>query len=271
MCGVQPLQGNNGGVNEDEVAQRLRSRTDPASAAAVARLDAGGTWWPGVQVVTVASERQGWSRPEEPYSDLAIIGREELLAELSATRHSTLEEATLDYRQPGLGLSDRFLVYLAPGTSDVVACVGVVPAPRPPMPVYPREEVPDTVEGAATAFRSYRRLNGQPASFEVRVQREFDSAEAEALYSAWPQRAKGWYSKARKISLLGAAEVSVVEPRGHQFDGYLLILDIPPDSEIRRHRRGRVDALLLAPNVRGDLLCRVVNCFQYQGADPARP
>lgn len=237
----------------------------------MARLDAGGTWWPDVQIVTAASERRGWSRPEEPYSDLAIIGQEELLADLSASRHSTLEQATLDYTQPGQGPPDRFLVYLAPGTSEVVACVGVVSAPRPPWPVYLREEVPDTVESAATAFRSYRRLNGQPASFEVMVRRELDSAEAETLYSAWPQRAKGWYSKARKISILGAAEVSVVEPRGHQFDGYLLILDIPPDSEIRRHRHGRVDALLLAPNFRGDLLLRVGNCFQYQGADPARP
>ena len=234
------------------------------------RLDAGGRWWSGVQVVTVASERREWSRPDEdPYSDLEIIGLEGLLADLSATRHQTLDEATLDHMPPGAGLGDRFLVYLAPGTSEVVACVGIVPAPRPPLPVYRRDEVPDTVDGAATAFLSNHALTGQPAAFEVTVRRELDSAETERLYLAWPQRTKGFYSLAPDISLVGAAEVSVREPRGQRFEGYLVILDVAPDPEVKRHKLGRVDALLLDTNSRGAMRLRAGMHFQYQAANPA--
>lgn len=256
---------NNGDVDEDEVAQQLRSRTDPASQAAVARLAAGGKWWSGVQVVKVASELREWSRPDEdPHSDLEIIGLEELLAALAATRHATLDEATLDHEPPGAGLGDRFLVYLVPGTSEVVACVGVVPAPRPPLPVYRREEVPDTVGGLATAWLSYHHQTGQPAPFEVTVRRELDSAETERLYSAWPQRTKGFYSQGPDIRLVGAAEVSVREPKGQRFEGYLLILDVAPDPDVKRYEHGRVDALLLETNSRGALGLRAGMHFRYQ-------
>ncbi len=202
---------------------------------------------------------------------MEIIGLEGLLADLAATRHATLEEATLDHMPPGAGLGDRFLVYLAPGTSDVVACVGIVPAPRPPLPVYRRDEVPDTVDVLATAWLSYHHRTGQPAPFEVTVRRELDSAETERLYSAWPQRTKGFYSLAPDISLVGAAEVSVREPRGERFEGYLLILDIAPDPNVKRYKHGRVDALLLQSNSRGALGLRAGMHFQYQAANPAQP
>ena len=235
----------------------------------MARVDADGRWWSGVQAVKVASERREWSRPDEPYSGLEIIGLDGLLADLAATRHSTLEKATLDHMPPGAGLGDRFLVYLATGTSEVVACVGIVPAPRPPLPVYRRDEVPDTVQGAATAYRSYHHLTGKPAPFEVTVRRELDSAESERLYSAWPHRTEGFYSLAPNISIMGAAEVSVREPKGQRFEGYLLILDVAPDPKVKRHKHGRVDALLLTTSSRGAIGLRVGMHFQYQAANPA--
>lgn len=253
-------------MDKYEVAQQLRSRTDPASQAAVARLDAGGRWWSSVQVVQVASERRAWSRPEEPYSDLEIIGLEGLLADLAATGHSTLEEATLDYMPPGAGLGDRFLIYLAPGTSEVVACVGVVPAPRPPSPVYQRTEVPDTITAAAAAFSTYQHNSGRPRSFDVTVHRELTRAEAEALHAVWPHRTSGFYSQARSITILGAANVSFRDPRGQLSDGHLLILDIAPDSQLKRHRYGRVDALLLTQS-RGVPQLRVGMHFQYEAEE----
>jgi hypothetical protein len=273
MCGhlSRTSRRNNGDVDEDEVAQQLRSRTDPASQAAVARIDAGGRWWSSVQVVNVATELREWSRPEEPYSDLEIIGGEELFADLAATRHTTLEEATLDHEPPGAGLGDSFLVYLVPGTNEVVACVGIVPAPRPPSRVYRRDEVPDTVESVAEAWLSHHHHTGKPAPFEVTVRRELDAAETEQLYSAWPRRTEGFYSKSPVIDLVGAAEVSVLEPKGGRFEGYLLILDVSPNPELKRHKHGRLDALLLKTNSRGVIGLRAGMDFQYQAANPTRP
>lgn len=255
-------------MDEHEVARQLRLRSDPASRAAVERLDAGARWLQSVDVVRTDSVHRDWSRPDEPYSDLAFVGLAELLRDLAATEHSTLDEVMLDYTPPGVGLGDRFVVYLAQGTNLLVGCVGVVPAPRPPTPVFDREEVPDTIGGAAEAFLSYRRPNGHPVRFEVTVRRELGSTDAEQLYLDWPQRTKGWYSDAPSISVLGAAEVSVAEPKGERFDGYLLILDISPVPESKRHRHGRVDALLLKTDSRGTLGLRVVNCFQYRAEAP---
>jgi hypothetical protein len=259
-------------VDWNDVAHQLRSRTDPASEAAVTCLDAGGRWWSTLETVRVASVRRGWSRPEDDrfHPDMKIVGRDELVADLAATLHSTLEVATLDLKGPGAGAPDRFSVYLAPGTNKVVAVVGVLSPPIPPAPVYKRDEVPDTVDSAAAAFLSYHRLPQEPAPFDVTVRRELDASEAQGLYSSWPQRTFGFYGRARTITVLGAAEVTCTSitaasyaPTRRRLEGYLLILDVVPDDQGERQWHGRIDALLLTSD-QGAIQLRVGMPFHYQ-------
>jgi hypothetical protein len=252
-------------MDEREVAKSLRSRSDPASRAAVECLDAGGNWWPSVELVSAASERQSWLRRDLDWANphLRIIGRDESAAGLAATELSTLEKATID--QIGLAGPTRFFIYVAPSSDEVVACVGVISVSRPPDPVFRREEVPETIAAAAGAFVShtYREV---PAPYEVLVHREFDAADASQITSVWVPRGGVVYRQARSIATLGAAEVtfrSDFHEAGRLHEGYLLVLDVVPSDDLQREWTAAVWAHLLR-QVHGSLASQASMTFRYQ-------
>ena len=267
--GLSEPPARSAGVDFDEVARQLRSRADPASQAAVADLDAGGKWWPSMEVVRTAATRRDWSRPEDNrYNpDLKVVGREELLADLAATPYSSLEEATLDCL---LALHHgRYSVYLAPGTSEVVACIGVVWDAKIP-PVYRRRQVPVTVAAAAPAFL-VRTGQAGTTPFEVTIRRELEPSEAEQLSSELMQRTNRFYQRARSIEILGAAEVTYLalddNPYTQQQPGYLLIRDVVPNDDLARDWYGQVDVVLLrTQNAPGRV--RAFESFRYEAETP---
>jgi hypothetical protein len=197
----------------------------------------------------------GW---EDPHVE--VFGHENSMNALRGCPLPLVETVSLEDMP-----KERWFIHLAPDSREVVACHGVVLAPRRPLPVYQRGEVPVTIAEAAAAFSTYEDIRGQPRPFEVTVRQELTQQEAKALYATWPKRMEGWYRTAKTITVLAAAEVWFRDPRGQALEGQLLILDIAADPEVPRHRYGRVDAILLTVS-RGAPHLRVVMVFDYEAA-----
>lgn len=243
-------------VDLDGVARSLRERTDPASRAASQCLDAGGRWWlksygvPGadvyVETVRTAAVRRQWSRRDLDRFNpqLRIVGRDELLADLDRSAHPRLDEVTLE--RVGL-LNDKYVVYVAPGGSEVVACIGIETVPAPPPVVHRRDDIPTTVTAAAEAFLSHNRFGADP--YVVTVHRELDDVVASQLFeSFWNPRRRGPYNKGRSTTVLAAAEVSFtadVSWPGRTHEGHLLVLDLELEPKADRDWNAAVELILL--------------------------
>jgi hypothetical protein len=256
-------------MDREALLAALMARDDPASQRAAAAIQRGVRifeGWGSSAPLTLAKEfsandEDGW---EDPKTE--VFGHENSMSSLRACPLPMVETVSLEDMP-----KERWFIHLDPESREVVACHGVVIAPNPPTVVHERKEVPYTVNAVAAAFRSYRRVDGEEAPFDVTVRRQLDSNEAQELYRTWPRRNDGWYKSARKISVLGAAEITCAHivnapfaPTVERFEGYLLILDVAPDPEVKRHKHGRVDGLLLTTNSRGALGVRVVMPFYYR-------
>lgn len=249
----------NVGVDQELVASRLRRRSDPASKAAIACLESGGRWSPHVNVVRVATERKEWAKPDPFNPRLERVGQEEFLDELASTPHRTLGVAEV-HTTPRSELA-RFFVYLAPGTDEVVACLGLVAHPLPAPRVYARDEIPDSIPEAVEAFRSHQ--------YEVRVNRELEQTEAEGVTATFRPRGGLVYKSATSVTTIDAAKATFTSDAhwpGRQNDGYLLILDIVVPSLADPGSVVPSVQLLLLAETRG-LLARAASLgFHYQQA-----
>lgn len=250
-------------MDRDGLLAALLVRDDSASARAAAAIQRGvrildewGTSAPATLARHFsANDDDGWAEP-----NTEVFGHEASMHALRTCPLSVVETFSLEDTP-----NERWFIHLDPQSDEVVACHGVVHAPNPPTPLHNREDIPDTVADAAAAFGSHRLIDGQPRPYDVQVTCELSATEAEHLHASWPHRRSGFYSQAPSIRILGGAEVAGHDPQGAKFSGYLLILDVAASQEMKRHRYGRIDCLLLKPGrQRGRVELMSCMFFQYR-------
>jgi hypothetical protein len=216
-------------VDYDEVLRQLRRREDAGSVAAGQLIDErGAPWDPGPpQRVQVASELREWAAEPVRYSaheNYQYPGREELVAALSSTPHDRVETVTLRFVSPAPKV---FTIYLAPGTEEVIGCLGVVVLPTPSPPVHPRAEVPDTLDAALSLYAA--------EGFQITVTRTHDVAAGDGLFEPFRRRSGVAYLNA-EVRVLQTAQVTYTTPHrdpNQFYEGLLAILDVTQGNQAR--------------------------------------
>jgi hypothetical protein len=222
-------------VDFDEVLSQLRRRDDAGSVAAVRIVDERGAQWDSAQPqsVRVSTELREWASEPARYSaheNHEYPGREVLVAALSSTAHDRVDTVTLRYVNP---VPRVFTIYLAPGTEDVIGCLGVVALPTPSPPVYERTEVPDTLDAALSLYAA--------EGMEITVRRHLDATDGETVFAQFRRRSGVAYLNA-EVTVLQAAAVTYTTPRrdpNQSYEGVLAILDV-----VQGHH-ARVEHLML--------------------------